>query len=786
VPGVRVFSSAGDAPRARRPTDIVLLVLSLAGIVVFSLVAPGPLAVDQAASQLVAALPGLVGWFWELSYDLLIGWALLLLVVPLVARRRRRLLLDLVLAMVLAFAFASVAGLIGGTSWSSMIGSLFRAHPPAVYPAVRLALATAVVATASPHVSRPLRRIGRWVVGFGAVAAVALGIALPLGILTGWAVGLAAAAATHLLLGSPGGRLSLEQVAAALRELGVETTGLRHAPLQARGVALVTGSGADGRPLLAKVYGRDAWDGQLIATIWSGLWYRDDTRHSSVGRLEQVEHEAFVTLLAERAGVAVRPVIAAGTTDEGDALLVVDGSGVPFAGLDADRIDDALLRRLWGEVERLHALGVALGDLNGNGLVVRDDSAPALSDLRQASMAAGSAGMMTDRAQLLVTTALRVGQKRALAAASASIGADGLAEMLPYLQPAVLDHPTRQAVRAGEWGVDDLRRLAAATAGVDPPKLEQIRRVTWGSLAIAAILGIAAYAVISVIAGIGLRNLLEELEQAEPVWLWGALLLSPVAQVGEAFSTMGASPRPLRLGPVLLFQYSIQFMALAVPGSAARIALEIRFFQRLGVAATGAVAVGVIDSVCGFVVQMLLILGLTLSGLGTLNLSTQDGSGRSFSGKLLLLGVVLLGLAVIVALAVPRIRAMVRGRVADLAVALRVLRSPSKVALIFLGNLGAQVLLAVILGLSLRAFGQQEKLADLILVNTFVTLFAGFMPVPGGMGVAEAAYTAGLVAIGVPDTAALSTTLIYRLVTFYLPPLWGAPAMRWLRGHSYL
>jgi uncharacterized membrane protein YbhN (UPF0104 family) len=786
VPGVRVFSSAGDAPRARRPTDIVLLVASLVGIVVCSLVAPGPLAVDQAVFQLVALLPGLIGWFWELSYDLLIGWALLLLVVALVARRRRRLLLDLAVGLAFSCAITVVAGLLGGTSLSSMLRAVLDATPPAVYPAVRLALATAVVATASPHITRPLRRIGRWVVGLGAVAAVALGIALPLGILGGWAVGLAAAAATHLLLGSPGGRLSLEQVAAALRELNVDTTGLRHAPLQARGVALVTGSAADGRPLLVKVYGRDAWDSQLIAAIWSQLWYRDDTRHSSVGRLEQVEHEAFMTLLAERAGVAVRPVVAAGTTDQGDALLVVDGSGVPFAELDADRIDDALLPRLWEEVERLHGLGVALGHLDGNGLVVRGDGAPALSDLSQASMEAGSAGVLTDRARLLVTTALRVGQQRALAAASASIGADGLAEMLPYLQPAVLDHPTRQAVRAGAWGVDDLRRLAAATAGVDPPKLEQIRRVTWGSLAIAAILGIAAYAVISAIAGIGLQSLFKELEQAEPVWLWGALLLSPVVQVFEAFSTMGASPRPLRLGPVLLFQYSVQFIALAVPGSAARITLEIRFFQRIGVAATGAVAVGVIDSVCGFIVQLLLILGLTLSGLGSLSLSTNEGSGRSFSGKLLLLGVVLLGLAVIVALAVPRIRAMVRGRVADLAVALRVLRSPSNVARIFLGNLSAQILLAVILGLSLRAFGQQQKLADLILVNTFVTLFAGFMPVPGGMGVAEAAYTAGLIAIGVPDTAALSTTLIYRLVTFYLPPLWGAPAMRWLRRHSYV
>ncbi len=761
---VRVFSSASDAPRARRPTDVVLLVLSLIGIVAFSLVAPGPTTIDQATAQLVADLPGLVGWFWEISYDLLIGWALLLLVAPLVVRRRRRLLLDELLAVLLSYAFAVVAGWIGGTSWSSMLDSLFSAHPPAVYPAMRLALATAVVATASPHIARPWRNIGRWVVGVGAVAAIALGIALPLGILTGYAVGLAAAAVTHLLLGSPGGRLSLEQMATALGDLGVEATDPRYAPLQTRGVALATASATDGRPLLVRIYGRDAWDGQLIASIWSRLWYRDDTRHSVVGRLQQVEHGAFMTLLAERAGVPVQSVVAAGTTEEGDALLVVEASGQLLAALDPDQVDDQLLGRLWEVVERLHALGIALGQLDGHGLVVRPDGSPALGDLGQATMAAaGSAGVMADRVQLLVTTALMVGEERALAAAASSIGSDGLAEMLPYLQPAVLDRATRQAVHAGGWGVDDLRKLAAKTAGMEPPKLEQIRRVTWASLALVVILGIAAYAVISAV----------------------AVLLSPVVQVGQAFSTMGASPRPLRLGPVLLFQYAIQFVALAVPSSAARIALEIRFFERIGVTATGAVAVGVIDSVCGFVVQVLLILSITLSGLGSLNLSAQ-GSDRSFNGKLLVLALVLLALAVIVAVAVPRIRALVRGRVADLAVALRVLRSPSKVALIFLGNLAAQVLLAVLLGMCLRAFGQRATMANLILVNTLVSLFAGFMPVPGGMGVAEAAYTTGLVALGIPHAAALSTTLVYRLVTFYLPPLWGAPAMRWLRRNSYL
>jgi uncharacterized protein (TIRG00374 family) len=60
------------------------------------------------------------------------------------------------------------------------------------------------------------------------------------------------------------------------------------------------------------------------------------------------------------------------------------------------------------------------------------------------------------------------------------------------------------------------------------------------------------------------------------------------------------------------------------------------------------------------------------------------------------------------------------------------------------------------------------------------------MPVPGGMGVAEAGYTAGFVALGVPHTVAVSAAIAFRLVTYYLPPIWGGFAMRWLRAHSYV
>jgi len=60
-----VFSSASDAQRSRRPTDIVLFVLVFLALLALSLPAPGPTAIDKAVTDFVKNLPGLFGWFWR-------------------------------------------------------------------------------------------------------------------------------------------------------------------------------------------------------------------------------------------------------------------------------------------------------------------------------------------------------------------------------------------------------------------------------------------------------------------------------------------------------------------------------------------------------------------------------------------------------------------------------------------------------------------------------------------------------------------------------------------------
>jgi uncharacterized membrane protein YbhN (UPF0104 family) len=776
---IRFFSSASDAARIRRPTDGVLLFAAVVTISLASTVLEDSSFVT-AVTDAVRSLPGLFGWFWESCDVLVVLWAITLIVASLVGRARLGLLRDQVAAIVVA----SVGGAMLIEGGASFADALTIGAPPPIDPAVRLALAVAVIATTAPHLGRPVRRIGHWLIPLAAASAVALGLTSLVGMIVGLAVGYGAAAIVHLAVGSPGGRPTPDEVEAALEDLGIDIGSVREAEFAARGVALMEASTRDGRPLLVKYYGRDAWDGQLLNTVWSYLWYRDDTPSITLSRLQQVEHEAFVTLLAERGGVPVQSVVAAGTADE-DAVLVLQRDGVWLEETDAVDITDDLVRGLWRALVQLHENGIAHGAVDARHIVVLPDGTGAFAGFGGASAASSPSQLQADRAQLLVTTATRVGDERAVDAAVATLGPDELGDVLPFIQPAALTRWTKRSLKHARTELDALRDRAAAAAGTEPPKLEPLRRVTWSSLLVVALLLFGAWAIIAALSNVGVDTLVQEFQNAEGGWLWAALSVSLLAQVAEAFSTLGACPRPLPLGPVIELQFAIRFIALAVPSSAARVALNVRFFQKAGLSTSPAIAVGLVDSVAGFVVQVFLLVVIWAAGLATLTLPTQ-GLSVDISSEVVIGVVILVVVAVAIAVLVPRIRRLIAPRLMEAGEALRVVRSPTKVAELFGGNLVAQVILAMVLGGSLRAFGYHLPLADLVLVNTLASLLAGILPIPGGIGVMEGAIAYGLVAAGIPESTAVAAAILYRLITFYLPPIWGAVAMRQLRRKGYI
>jgi uncharacterized membrane protein YbhN (UPF0104 family)/tRNA A-37 threonylcarbamoyl transferase component Bud32 len=784
--GIRVFSSSAQAPRARRPTDVLLLILSSGALVLFAVLYDAGSAEGGPLAHAITSLPGLFGWFWEISIDLLLVWAAVLLLVAALSRPPRLgLMRDQVLAAGAALLAGGIANWAVTGEWWTGLHTLWSSSPPPSFPAWRVVAAGAVIVTSSPHLSRSFRYVGRWVLGAGAFAAIAVETALPIGVAAGLAAAVLGAASVHLAFGSPGGQPTTEEMTRALDQLGVGAQDLERVGLERRGVALVRATDADGRGLIVRVYGRDAWDGQFLTALWSKLWYRNDAAAFTLNRQQQVEHEAFVTLLAERSGVPVLPLVAAGMSDDGDAVVVIEERGQRLDELHAGALTDDVLRETWVAVTRLHEAGIAHGRLDADHLLALPDGSVAIGELSGAAVTASSQDILADRAQVLVSTALPSDQDAAVRAARDALGPEGLAEILPFLQRAALSPQTRQQLESRDY-LEGLRKKTADAAGVDVPKLQQLRRVTVGSLAMVLLIGAASYFIIAGIAGIGFDTIAKEFQNAEAGWIVGAFLLAPTVSVADAFVTMGATMQSLRLGPVVALQLAIRFVSLAVPTTAGRVAMNIRFFQKNGLPAASAVTIGALDGFSGFVVQVLLLLVISLSGAISLQDLVKKGSGSGLSWVLIVGVIAAIVVGVAIVLAVKRLRLWALARLREAREPLAVLKSPFKVFELLAGNFVAQVISAIVLSMTLRAFGYQLPLAVLLFINTAVSMFAGFMPVPGGIGVYEGALAGALTSAGIPSAAALSTALAYRLVTYYLPPIYGGIAMRWMRKHDYL
>jgi uncharacterized membrane protein YbhN (UPF0104 family) len=360
--------------------------------------------------------------------------------------------------------------------------------------------------------------------------------------------------------------------------------------------------------------------------------------------------------------------------------------------------------------------------------------------------------------------------------------------MLPYVQSATLTRLQRDQVRDGELDLDELRSRTADVAGTEPPALMQLRRITVGSIVRVLLPALAAIALLTGLAGLDFAEVADELQDA--AW-WLVVIgfgLAQLPRLTQSISTLGASPVPLPLGPVYALQLAVSYINLAIPASAARVAINVRFFQRHGVAPGAAMTAGAIDGFIGFVVQAMLLVLLLLFSPVSLDL---DLASAADSAERLLFVVVIIAAASIGTVAVvARWRRFVlhwaKRLGAEAWSALRGLRSPRRLAMLFGGSLATELLFPVALGSFVLAFGYSVGLGELLLINISVGLLAGLLPIPGGIGVVEGGLTIGLVQAGVPEEAAFAAVLVYRLATFYFPPIWGFFALRWLERNEHL
>ncbi len=782
-----VLGPRGGGTTRRRASDAFRLGLAVVVVAVSIPVMRANSAVELSIVRAVHPPPAAISWLVTLVFWLgSAGVSVLLVVVGLLVPRLTAVRRAAVAAVLTWGVCALLGALLGPAAGRPPVSELAGVNVG--YPVTQLAVAIAVAATALPYLSRPVHRLVWFGVAVAVLASVCGGEALPVNAISSVALGWGVAAGLHLAVGSPLGLPSAAEVTEWIADLHVAVADIARAPRQVWGVEQFTGRDPAGHAIELSVYGRDASDAGVLAKLWRFCVYRDSGATLIMDRLQQVEHEAYLTLMAGRTGVLVPDVLAAGRFGpSSDAALVTRvPDGPALAQSDGAALTEGTLDEILRAVLRLREAGIAHGALGGDTVIVSGQGV-CIRNFRRASASAPASRLDTDLAGTLAAMAVRAGAERAAAAATRTLDAGTARGALVHLQRSALDPGTVAALKDHKDLLPRLRDAVASGAGIEVPTLAEVKRISWTNLVFAVGSLIGIWAIIGVLSGAG--DSLEAIKGASWGWVALTFLFANLPVVAEGWALLGAATGPLPFGRCVALETSNIFIAL-VGGDVAVFAIRVRFFQRQGYAAEAAVSAGAIATTASWTVKGLLFL-ISIPFAASAFHAPSGSGGNSTAVWIILVVILAAGITAALIALVPRLRRLASRRVRPHLLNIwanvkTIATEPRKIFYVLAGSTLAQLLVVVALGASLHAVGQRASFATLIAVNTLAALIGSAVPVPGGAGVVEAGLIAGLTAAGIPQDQAVAAVLIQRFFAAYLPPVWGWATLAWMRRREYV
>ena len=791
-----MFAPVGDGQRRRRGSDGARLASAILALVCCLIAIRYNSRIDRAIIQVIHPPPRSITWLVTVVYDAgAFGVTIVLLALALIARRWA-MARDIALSAAGTAAVSGILARLLGSRGGRPTGVLIHGYYLR-FPVLQIAVFMAVATAALPYLARGLQRIIEVFIALVALASAVGGHGLPVNVLGSLAIGWGVTAAVRLIFGSPLGLPSTDDVRALLDELGIRSSNVRPVRRQVWGVAKYEATEtcqaeSSGERIGVAVYGRDAADAKLLTKAGRFLLYRDSGPSLTLTRLQQVEHEAYLTMRAGQLGVAVPEIVEAGTAGPSDDALLVYRlpAGMALSEADATGISDATLDDLYRQLLTLRRARIAHGAISGDVLLV-DPAAETtvLADFRNATANASPDQLDRDLAGAIAATAVVAGAERAAGCAARCLTPEVLAGALQHLRKAGLDPALSRGLRGKRGLLEDVRQRAAQAKSIDVPKLVEPRRVSWPTLIMVVGTLIGGWALIGVL--IDVSKSFDTVLGADWLWVIAAFVLAQLAYVASAVEGIGSVAGALPFGRVVAVEVANSFSALA-GGTAAVFATRVRFFQQQGYDASVALSSGAIMATASWI-AIAVLFGISLPfAWGSIHLEvTPESGGDSKLVWIILAVVVLVGLVVGLALAVPRFRRLaaeqVRPKARDIWGNLKeVASSPRKLVLLVGGSFAQELVVAMALSVSLRAFGDHLRLPTLIVVITLAGIIGGISPSPGGMGVVEAGLILGLTAAGVSESDATAAVFIQRLFTSYLPPIWGWITLVWMRKREYL
>jgi uncharacterized membrane protein YbhN (UPF0104 family) len=500
-------------------------------------------------------------------------------------------------------------------------------------------------------------------------------------------------------------------------------------------------------------------------------------------------------------------------------MLVTDvPTGTPLSEL-GDALTDATLASVWSTLDQLHGAGVTHGGITADRLLAHPDGTIEFADLGVADVTLDEYRRNRDVAALLVATSLLVDEpppetsdddepeisddassnpildasdaaadddapapvvvtSRAINAAIAGLGTERVGAAVPLIQPAALPAHAGHGVKHFSKLLKSLRKDAAAASGVEEAGALKIKRLSLVNIGMLAGILFALAIAIPSLTDVNWASVQGEFENATWGWAVLALVLYPLVPTAWATALLGCVNADLPFVPTVLTQLACSFLNLITPNGIGGTGLQLDYLHKEGVPVASGASAMVLSTGVGGAIQM--VLFLAAAAITSTKVDTSNSGGVS-------LGAIAVGAALIgVVLAIPKVRGKVVPAVQRAANDIwAVLRNPKKALQLFGGDLAGNLVYPFLLGLCLMAFGAHLSFAQLIVVQVGAGMVGNVAPVPGGIGVTEAALTAGLTAFGIDSNTALATVLVFRGITFALPPVFGFFTLQWLRRSGY-
>jgi len=749
-------------------------------VLLFAVVEVAPSSMEAASSrvvQLMAEVPSGVRATVAGITQLLTVTVPVLMVLYALWRRLFRELLLVVAAALTAWLFAAL-----GQEWFEEVepeetieGFQFdswltdSSFPSVVY----LASLTAAITAASPMLPRRWRQAGWIAVASAAIVRLLTATQSPLSLLLTVVIGSAAASLVLVVLGAPARRPGSDELSDAARRTGVELDGLaplRRVGADGRWFSAVTDDGTD---VAVKYVDGDERDVDLLYRIWRSIRVKgiEDTG-TGLSPEAAVSHEAMVTMLAGNAGVNTATVMGVADTERGSVLVTTRVRGRLLDELAADEVTDELLDDVWRQVAALHSHRIAHRQLDAQHVGVGDDGVN-LIRLRFAVAAASDDLVAIDVADLLTATGGIVGAERAVHAARRALGDDPVEAALPFLQSLALCSGNKAVARADKELLAALRDEVVDETDGDEIELAELERI-----GISSVIGVVGFFVLALFV-LGLidnwDDIREVFEQANFGDVPLMIVLILLTNVAGAASLIGAVNRPLPLGDTTIVMFGQSFLNRFTPANAGGMAMRIRYLQKGGTDLTvGTAAVGLTSVASGIVQAVLLIFFVMWVG------TTDHGIDPEAPDGTLIVIVVLLVLASAAFVAVvPKLRRATLRVLRQFTTKIKdefgeLLRRPDKLSLLFGGALVAKMLTIFTFVLACRAFEIDIGWAQLASAYMVGTTIASAVPTPGGVGAVEAALVLMLTGLGVDEAVAWSATLLFRLISYWMPIIPGA------------